>query len=140
MRVIDDEAFAPARLIDGEVSEEEGTYSLVMRLDRPAAVGVSATIELVPQSARADQDYIPQRGLVRIPPGGSEAILSIDIIDDDIFENEERFLARIIQSEALDVLDFDAEISIINDDPPPVLFLMKPRPVRGNRKGLWPFP
>ena len=121
IRLIDDEAFAPARLTDGEVEENAGIYGLILALDRPAQALASATIELFSETAKEDQDYVKRRETVLINPGDEGAIFPIDILDDDIFEADERLFARIVQSDSLDVVDFDAEIRIKNDDAPPAL-------------------
>ena len=119
--LIDDEGFTSARLEDLTVREDVGQAALALRLDRPAEVAASATIELVADSARADQDFAQQSGVVFFVPGDQEAKFRFNILDDQIFEAQERLFGRVVASDALDVVDFDAEVQIIDNDSPPVL-------------------
>ncbi|KAM9769940.1 sodium/calcium exchanger 1-like [Menidia menidia] len=61
--------------------------------DPGAAVAVDYGTE--DGTARAGSDYRPRRGTLRFPPGQTEAEIRIDIVDDDIFEEDEHFLVHL---------------------------------------------
>ncbi|MBW9259509.1 MAG: S8 family serine peptidase [Candidatus Thiodiazotropha sp. (ex. Lucinisca nassula)] len=85
--------------------------------------GTAGTIEVsyrtVADTALAEVDFIETVSMVRFLPGETEKQISIELVDDDLFEESERFQLMITE------LDGDAEIgtpasttiSILNDDP-----------------------
>ena len=138
VRLIDDETFAPARLVDLVVSEGDPQAEIKLTLDRPAEVPASATIDLFPDTAMADQDFVLTSGAVSISPGDREVRFPITILNDDLFEAEERFFARIIANDALEIEDYEAEITILDEDPAPILTFGRVQTNEGIAQGSLP--
>ena len=127
IRLIDDEAFAPARLIDLKVAEDAEQALIELRLDRAAEVSASATLEVFADTAQAGADFVAQSGVVFINPGDQSAVFPLQILDDEVFEADERLFVRLVDTDALEIVDFDAEIQIVDNDTPPQLVFLPER-------------
>ncbi|MEW8624231.1 MAG: Calx-beta domain-containing protein [Candidatus Thiodiazotropha sp.] len=98
-------------------SRGEALVSLVRTGGTAGAIEVS--YRTVADTALAEVDFIETESMVRFLPGETEKQISIELVDDDLFEESERFQLIITE------LDGDADIgspasttiSILNDDP-----------------------
>lgn len=70
-------------------------------------------------SAQAGSDYVATRGSLYFSPGDTEKFITLDVIDDDVFEQDEHFFIRLsgtAQSSRTLVSPAPATVVILDDD------------------------
>ncbi|MCG8015597.1 MAG: S8 family serine peptidase [Candidatus Thiodiazotropha sp. 'RUGA'] len=119
--ILDDDGAGTIAFNSLSVAVNESRGEALVSLVRTG--GTAGTIEVsyrtVADTALAEVDFIETESMVRFLPGETEKQISIELVDDDLFEESERFQLMITD------LDGDAEIgapasttiSILNDDP-----------------------
>lgn len=84
-------------------------------LDDPCTVNYSTE----DGSAQAGSDYVATRGSLYFSPGDNEKFITLDVIDDDVFEQDEHFFVRLsgtAQSSRTLVSPAPATVVILDDD------------------------
>ncbi|MCG7990571.1 MAG: S8 family serine peptidase [Candidatus Thiodiazotropha lotti] len=119
--ILDDDGAGTVAFSSVSVAVNESRGEALVSLVRTD--GTAGTIEVgyrtVADTALAEVDFVETESTVRFLPGETEKQISIELIDDDLFEESERFQLMITE------LDGDADIgspasttiSILNDDP-----------------------
>ncbi|MEW8322628.1 MAG: Calx-beta domain-containing protein [Candidatus Thiodiazotropha taylori] len=119
--ILDDDGAGTVAFSAISVAVNESRGEALVSLVRTG--GTAGTIEVgyrtVADTALAEVDFVETESTVRFLPGETEKQISIELIDDELFEESERFQLMITE------LDGDAEIgspasttiSILNDDP-----------------------
>src|SRR5690606_10882500 len=110
------------------VSENDGTISVGVELNQP--YGKDLNIEYSVSGTASDQDNVGTaaadfqiegtHGVVSIPAGSTEGTINITIMNDNIYEENETIVLRIIDASTGDVQMGDASefvITITRDDP-----------------------
>lgn len=117
----DDDESTPRILFDPQqytVMENCGSVRLriVRRGDFSGHVSVSYHTE--DGSAEAISDYVPKNGTITFTPGIDERFIEIEIIDDDVFEEDEQFYVRLTNptNDAILGMPDMATIKILDDD------------------------
>lgn len=117
----DDDVATPRILFDPQqyaVMENCGTVRVrvVRRGDFSGHVSVSYRTE--DGSAEAGADYVAKRGTITFTPGIDERFIDIEIIDDDVFEQDEQFYVRLSHPTNGAILGMPdmATIMILDDD------------------------
>ena len=139
IRLLDDENFVPARLEDLQVAEDARRTELVLQLDHPAERRTQARIALVSGTALEAIDFEAVETEVWLRPGDREVRVPIQIVRDDLFEADEHFFARVIDSNGLRFVDAEAKVTLINDDRPPRLRLSADAVTEGALEGAVSF-
>lgn len=70
-------------------------------------------------SAQAGSDYVAIRGTLRFQPGENEKFITLEVIDDDVFEQDEHFFVRLsgtVHSSRTLVSPAPATVVILDDD------------------------
>lgn len=128
----DDDPAPPAKVsfatAETTVEESVGTIDIEVRLDR--SYGKDLRIEYSVGGTASDQDAVGtdqadfriegSHGVVEIPAGATEGSITIEIIDDDIFEEDETIVLRITDTNTSDVVIGDISehiVTITSDDP-----------------------
>lgn len=113
------------KLSIADVSVREGnkagstTAKLTLILDKPATEEVTVEISTEDGTAIDGEDYESLSGeTVTFPIGSTKQTVSIPIISDTIFEENENFTVRLENVEGAELEDTQATIEIINDDKP----------------------
>ena len=79
-----------------DVVESSGNAVIGLMLDKPAKNEVVATYTITADSATATDDYTPPNPLtVSIPSGATEGTISIPIVDDTTYEEDETFTVNV---------------------------------------------
>ncbi len=88
-----DERLRPLSLsiYDQRASEDAGTLQLQIELSQSTDQTVTVQYETTDVEAEAGADYIASRGIVIFGPGATRGAVVIDLIDDNILEEAERF-------------------------------------------------
>ncbi|GMG84295.1 hypothetical protein LNKW23_35100 [Paralimibaculum aggregatum] len=102
---------------DAEVSETDGIAALTLTLDRPSDSPVSVTVQTLAGSADA-ADFRPVSEVVVFAPGETEAVVSVEILDDDLVEGPETFTLALSGAEGATIADASATVTILSDDRP----------------------
>jgi hypothetical protein len=120
---------APGSVIQWPESNSSIEFSLRRTGDDVVAADYNFTTESIgtgAEFATAGQDYVPVSTIVHFEPGETEKRASIQVLDDNIRENNERFEVRLIENVA-NVRDAQQLVSIVDDDnKPPVLTITSP--------------
>ena len=112
-------------IYDRQESEEEDKIQLPVELNYPSDKVVTVEYVTTDVEAESSLDYTKSRGIVIFSPGATKAVITIDLIDDNILEEPERFevvlsnpknavLARGVGTGT--ILDNDGGISLWVDD------------------------
>ena len=106
-------------IADATVAEEDGSASLAVTLAAPAASDLTVRFETMNGSAGPGSDYVARSGSLTLPAGATEGTITIDIIDDDVAEPQERFSVRLTSAEGATIVDGSGAVTITDSDTPP---------------------
>ncbi|KAM7361710.1 sodium/calcium exchanger 3 isoform 3-T7 [Cochliomyia hominivorax] len=130
------EVKAQLQRVDVNVDEEEATlrvffepghYTVMescgefeLRVVRRGDLSGYTTVEFETEdgSAEAGSDYVGKKGVLTFPPGVDEQRFKIEVIDDDVFEQDEHFYVRLSNPSEPAVLSVPkvATVMILDDD------------------------
>ena len=106
-------------IADVTVAEEDGSASLAVTLAAPAASDLTVRFETMNGSAGPGSDYVARSGSLTLPAAATEGTITIDIIDDDVAEPQERFSVRLTSAEGATIVDGSGAVTITDTDTPP---------------------
>ena len=116
--------------LDSQV-EEPGIEDAVFRIKRYGGTDGELAVKLrIEGTASAGLDYVPPESVVVIPDGLGVVDLSIDILDDFVFEPTETMTLTLIEDSAytLFAAEASASIEILDDsDMAPIVTILSPR-------------
>ncbi|PAV62843.1 hypothetical protein WR25_08116 isoform B [Diploscapter pachys] len=110
--------------------ESVGDVKLKVTCDRGGADSKS-TVQVhyrtIADTAQEQSDFIPKEGTITFPPGVNEREISVEIVDNDIYEDDEQFMVRLSQPRAFNQETFvqvpvrlgaasTATVLIVDDD------------------------
>lgn len=119
---VDDEYEGPSNIIfePAKYTVMENCGSVTIRIVRKGAFTDHASCDYTTRdgSAEALSDYVPQSGKIVFTPGINERFIKIDIIDDDVFEQDECFYIELSNVSEGATLGWDkvATVLILDDD------------------------
>jgi len=128
--ILNDDQPPRVRLASVSVKEGDGERveaSLKATLDGPTERGFTVRYTTVDRSAVADQNYVAETSILKIPSDDSDRItigpdpmsVRISILGDLVEEPTETFLVRVINDR--DGVDDEATVTILDDDAPPAI-------------------
>ncbi|XP_052836630.1 sodium/calcium exchanger 3 isoform X2 [Drosophila gunungcola] len=118
----DDEADDPIRMYfePGHYTVMENCGEFEVRVVRRGDISTYASVEYETQdgTASAGTDFVGRKGLLSFPPGVDEQRFRIEVIDDDVFEEDECFYIRLFNpSEGVKLaVPMIATVMILDDD------------------------
>ena len=102
------------------VSEADGTAVLTVSLSHPVTSTVTIDYATADDSALSSEDYLAQTGTLTFLPGVQSQSITIDLINSDPIELDERFLVNLsnIQAGSADVVtgDHQGEVTIQDNE------------------------
>ncbi|MFT5407626.1 MAG: putative delta-60 repeat protein [Verrucomicrobiales bacterium] len=101
------------------VEENTGFFDLVVTLESVATGDVTADVTVTPITAAAGVDFIPPAASVTIPAGALQAPLTIGIVGDYLYEDDELFSVSISNPVGALIGSETCLVTITNDDPEP---------------------
>lgn len=122
VEVIDDDLYVPPKVCfePSHYTVMENCGSVDIRVLRLGDFSGHVSVDYQTQdgSAEAGLDYISQSGTITFTPGISERFINIEIIDDEVFEEDESFFIRLSNPTNGAVLGTDtlATVMILDDD------------------------
>lgn len=120
--VVSDEEEAPLRIFfePGHYTVMESCGEFEVRVVRRGDLSGYSTVEFQTEdgSAEAGSDYVGKKGVLSFPPGVDEQRFKIEVIDDDVFEQDEHFYVRLSNPSEPAVLSVPkvATVMILDDD------------------------
>uniref|UniRef100_T1PL58 Sodium/calcium exchanger protein n=1 Tax=Musca domestica TaxID=7370 RepID=T1PL58_MUSDO len=120
--VASDEEEAPLRIFfePGHYTVMESCGEFEVRVVRRGDISGYTTVEYQTEdgSAEAGSDYVGKKGVLTFPPGVDEQRFKIEVIDDDVFEQDEHFYVRLSNPSEPAVLSVPkvATVMILDDD------------------------
>lgn len=118
----DDESDEPTRMYfePGHYTVMENCGEFEVRVVRRGDISTYATVEYETQdgTASAGTDFVGKKGMLSFPPGVDEQRFRIEVIDDDVFEEDECFYIRLFSpSENIKLsVPMIATVMILDDD------------------------
>lgn len=104
----------------GHYTVMESCGEFEVRVVRRGDISIYTTVEYQTEdgSAEAGADYVGKKGVLSFPPGVDEQRFKIEVIDDDVFEQDEHFYVRLSNPSepALLVTPKVATVMILDDD------------------------
>merc|ERR1740128_1186008 len=98
------------------VMESVGTFEVTIVREGP---DLNSTIQVDYKtedgSAASDGDYIEAKGTLTFGPGETQKMVTLEVLDDDVFEEDEHFYIRISNLRRKDGKAF-SEISVVGED------------------------
>ena len=117
--IVDDDR-AQISIDDASVSETAGTATLTVTLDRPVDTTVSVAYTTILNSTDGMRDFIIQSGTLNFDPGVQSQTISIEIVDDTVFEFSETFFVELSQLQTngadVSISDNTGLVEILDDD------------------------
>lgn len=100
------------------VMESCGEFDIRVVRRGDLAQQVTVDYETEDGSAEAGSDYVGKKGTLIFPPGVDEKRFKIEVIDDDVFEQDEHFYVRLSNVSAPSILTTPkvATVMILDDD------------------------
>ena len=140
--IIDDDSAGTVSVAKSEISVREdvsgGMVNVVVNFvpNGTPARPVSVDFTTLPGTAlqAGQRDYFGKTGRVTFDPkaGNASVAIPIEIINDDIHEGDETFTVRLtaVDGATLDTQNRDTVITIVDDDPLPVVSVFPASPIR----------
>ncbi|KAL9892581.1 sodium/calcium exchanger 1 isoform X5 [Glossina fuscipes] len=120
VNVEEDEAILRVFFDPGHYTVMESCGEFEVRVVRRGDLSGYTTVEYETEdgSAEAGSDYVGKKGVLNFPPGVDEQRFKIEIIDDDVFEQDEHFYIRLSNASDPAVLAVPkvATVMILDDD------------------------
>lgn len=93
----DDEAVCKVFFEPGHYTVMESCVEFEVRVVRRGDLSFETTVDFETEdgSAEAGSDYVGKKGTLVFPPGVDEQRVKIEVIDDDVFEQDEHFYVRL---------------------------------------------
>ncbi|MEO1191042.1 MAG: Calx-beta domain-containing protein [Pseudomonadota bacterium] len=108
----------PGLSVNNRRVEEGGGVTTRFRIDLSEPSNQEVTVDYFAQAstAKAGSDFIAESGSVTFAAGETRAFVEIDIVNDDLAEEEERFLFKLENAQGAGLLDAVASGWIEDDD------------------------
>lgn len=97
-----------------------GGFQFPVRLSAPVGVPVTLNFSLRAGTSWYYEDFEPTNGVLLIPPGTTNALLSVAVLDDNRFEAGETILLTVSNAANAVLTRTEVTGTILNDDPLPV--------------------
>ena len=123
--IVDDDPVPELRIGDGSASEGE-TIGFVVTLSGSTARTVTVDYATADGSATAGADYEAVSGTLTFEPGESSAGIPVDLVDDETYESDETFLARLSSPVDAVIAAGEATGTILDDDEQPAAVAVRP--------------
>jgi Calx-beta domain len=91
---------------------------VTVTLSKPSTEPVSVAYATVPETAVAGTDYVAKTGTLTIPPGGTSAVVSVQVKGDKTREPQETFTVMLSSPQNARIWRKRGIATIINDDSP----------------------
>jgi hypothetical protein len=104
-------------VIEGDAAANPQRVNLHLSLSAPSAKSIVFPYQTAPGTATASSDYQHATGSVNFIPGRVGHDINLTIIDDAIDETDETFFVNLGGSPNANVIDTQAQVTIIDDDP-----------------------
>ena len=96
--ILDDDGGATLRIDDALALEEEGVIQFRVLLSQPQTQMISVSYRTQDGTAKAGEDYEASSGVVMLPPGTTEAMISVPLLKDGLDWREETFAVHLVSS------------------------------------------
>jgi subtilisin-like proprotein convertase family protein len=106
---------------DADVFENDGSVFIRLTLSEVQDAPVTVSYQTVEGTATAGEDYVDASGAVTFDPGVTEVFIEIPLIDDGLYEGEERFNIELISPVGAQIGRNPGRVTINDDDPEPEL-------------------
>ena len=116
---IEDDDPVPELEISGGAASEGETMGFAVTLSGSTARTVTVDYATADGSATAGADYGSVSGTLTFAPGESSATVSVDIVDDEMYEPDETFVARLSSPINAVIAAGEATGTILDDDEEP---------------------
>lgn len=117
---LEDESISRIYFEPGHYTVMESCGEFEVRVARRGDLSTTVTVDYETEdgSAEAGSDYIGKKGTLVFPPGVDEQRFKIEVIDDDVFEQDEHFYVRLsnISEPAMLATPKVATVMILDDD------------------------
>ena len=123
--ITDNDPTPELTISDVTVNEGDGTATVTVTLDTASGLDTSVDFSSNDGSAGAPDDYSTVAGTLSIPAGQTSATITVPISDDSLDELDENLLIDLANPSDVTVIDNQAQITIIDNDPPPMLSIGK---------------
>jgi len=117
----ENESFPGISVADVTVDESATTASLSVNLSPPSAQTITVNYATANGSAQSSLDYTSNAGQITFNPGQVNKIVSVAILEDQIYENDEQFLFDLTLPSNSNLIDDQAVVVITENDPLPTL-------------------
>jgi hypothetical protein len=125
LTLLDDEGSPGLRINDVSAREDEGKMTFVVQLSFLSELTVTvdyATEDAdVDGAAAAGADYVAAGGTLTLPPGSSQGEVAVPILQDNIYEGDERLALVLSNPSQAQLSRSQAVGTILDDDPVPSL-------------------
>ena len=111
----DDESIDTVYVVSKTVSESDGDITVSLKINGGATQAIDVDWALDDDSADTD-DYTDNSGTVHFDVGDTEKTITVNIKDDDIAEDEEKFKVNLTQDDTSDTHYVDGYVTIKESD------------------------
>ena len=125
--LIEDDDPVPELEISGGSAGEGETLGFVVTLSGSTARTVTVDYATTEGSATAGADYAPVSGSLTFEPGESSAAIRVEIVDDETYEPDETFFARLSSPVNAVIAIGEATGTVFDDDEQPAVVTVRPQ-------------
>jgi uncharacterized repeat protein (TIGR01451 family) len=119
-------------LVVTEGDSGTNTFELDVRLSVPSTNIVTVNYSTQNGTATAPADYLVTSGTLTFPPGSTNQKVSISVRGDISYETNETFFVNLSSPQNSALGDNQAVVTILNDDPPPLVSISDVTVTEGN--------
>jgi hypothetical protein len=133
--ILDDDLPPAISVADCSVTEDDAGQAVctfVLSLSAPSGQGVSVDFATADGTAVGGQDYLPQSGTRFFPAGATSQTVDVAIVGDLLDEPDETFTLTLSAPVNATIADGVATATIVDNDPPPSLFVSDCAVVEGD--------
>ena len=121
VEILDDDEPPQIGIASVEVSEDSATTEFAVTLSNPSSFPVTVDFATVDGLAVAGEDYQASSGTLTFEPGETTKIVTVELIDDSIYETNEAFTLNLSNPSNGALASASATATIVENDEPPQL-------------------
>ncbi len=116
LTILDNDDLITLAIQNLTVSEDAGTASVPIEITPAAPFDLNLQVQTIGLTATEQIDYTLPQDLLQIPAGNRTAVLEMEIIDDQLFEGEETFQIRLMETAGVMLDPGEATVTIEDND------------------------
>ena len=129
--ILDNDCEPQIVISDSSVNEEDGLLTFVVSLSNPSSNVVTVNYVTADGTAISGSDYVSSTGTITFAPGETSKIITVAVLDDNVFENPESMYVNLLNPTNSTIADAQGEGRILDNADKPSLSVSTTEVVEG---------